>query len=75
MRLPPFPIRLTSPAHTPIPLLSLSSRVHTPQELGWYDPMAKQSNLNAPAIKAWLAKGAQPSETVGALLKRSLIIE
>lgn len=45
------------------------------EELGWYDPMAKQSNLNAPAIKAWLAKGAQPSETVGALLKKSLIME
>jgi small subunit ribosomal protein S16 len=37
--------------------------------------MAKQSNLNAPAIKAWLAKGAQPTDTVGQLLKKSLIIE
>ena len=46
-----------------------------PQELGWYDPIKKQSNLNAPAIKAWLAKGAQPSDTVGALLRKSLIIE
>ena len=45
------------------------------QELGWYDPIKKQSNLNAPAIKAWLAKGAQPSDTVGALLRKSLIIE
>ena len=45
------------------------------EELGWYDPIAKQSNLNAPAIKAWLAKGAQPSDTVGQLLKKSLIIE
>ena len=43
--------------------------------LGWYDPHAKQSNLDAPAIKAWLAKGAQPSDTVGALLRKSLIIE
>ena len=45
------------------------------QELGWYDPIKKQSNLNAPAIKAWLAKGAQPTDTVGALLRKSLIIE
>ena len=36
--------------------------------------MAKQSNLNAPAIKSWLAMGAQPSYTVGQLLKTSLII-
>ena len=33
--------------------------------LGWYDPVRKQSNLDAPAIKAWLGKGAQPSDTVG----------
>jgi ribosomal protein S16 len=51
------------------------NRFAKPQELGWYDPIKKQSNLNAPAIKAWLAKGAQPSDTVGALLRKSLIIE
>lgn len=45
------------------------------EELGWYDPIRKQSNLNAPAIKAWLSKGAQPSETVGRLLKKSLIMD
>jgi len=44
------------------------------QTLGWYDPIRKQSNLDAPAIKDWIAKGAQPSETVGALLKKALII-
>jgi|SaaInlV_125m_DNA_1040241.scaffolds.fasta_scaffold66624_2 hypothetical protein len=54
---------------------SLSFSFLHQQELGWYDPIKKQSNLNAPAIKAWLAKGAQPSETVGALLRKSLIIE
>jgi small subunit ribosomal protein S16 len=43
--------------------------------LGWYDPHAKQSNLDAPAIKAWLAKGAQPSDTVRNLLKKSLIMD
>jgi small subunit ribosomal protein S16 len=45
------------------------------EELGWYDPIKKQSNLNAPAIKAWLSKGAQPSDTVGRLLKKSLIMD
>ena len=44
------------------------------QQLGWYDPIRKQSSLDAPAIKDWIAKGAQPSETVGALLKKALII-
>ena len=56
-------------------LTSLSFSYFHQQELGWYDPIKKQSNLNAPAIKAWLAKGAQPSDTVGALLRKSLIIE
>jgi len=35
----------------------------------------KQSNLDAPAIKAWLVKGAQPSDTVRNLLKKSLIMD
>lgn len=42
--------------------------------LGWYDPIKKESSLNAPAIKEWIAKGAQPSETAGSLLKKALII-
>lgn len=44
------------------------------QLLGWYDPMKKESSLDAPAIKEWLSKGAQPSDTVGALLKKALIM-
>ena len=38
------------------------------QYLGWYNPIAKEANLNAPAIKKWLSVGAQPTETVGELL-------
>ena len=45
------------------------------QELGWYDPLRKETNLNAPAIKKWLSTGAQPSATVERLLKRALIID
>ena len=65
--------RAQSPGNASLTALSFSS-FHQ-QELGWYDPIKKQSNLNAPAIKAWLAKGAQPTDTVGALLRKSLIIE
>jgi small subunit ribosomal protein S16 len=39
--------------------------------LGWYDPLRKETNLNAPAIKKWLGNGAQPSETVRNLLKKA----
>lgn len=45
------------------------------QELGWYDPLRKETNLNAPAIKKWLSVGAQPSETVGRLLKKAMVME
>eukprot|EP00798_Chlamydomonas_sp_ICE-L_P029021 gene29021-32218_t len=42
--------------------------------LGWYDPLKKSVNLNAPQIKSWLADGAQPSDTVKNLLKKAFII-
>ena len=44
------------------------------EELGWYDPEAKdvdkQVSLKRERIEHWLSVGAQPSDTVGKLLKR-----
>ena len=44
------------------------------EELGWYYPNAKkpedQLSLRRERIEYWLGVGAQPSETVGQLLKR-----
>ena len=54
---------------------SLSSDHPAVQNLGWYDPLRKETNLNAPAIKKWLAVGAQPSDTVRALLKKAMVID
>ena len=45
------------------------------QELGWYNPMTKDTNLKAPEIRRWLDIGAQPSETVEALLKKAMVID
>lgn len=42
--------------------------------LGTFDPRAedgKQVLLDVEAAKAWVAKGATPSDTVGALLKKA----
>ena len=42
--------------------------------LGWFDPVApedKQLSLKADRIKYWLSVGAQPSDTVRSLLKKS----
>lgn len=45
------------------------------EELGLYDPMAKdeaqQLRLNTERIEYWLSQGAQPSDTVRNLLKKS----
>ena len=45
------------------------------EELGWYEPGKKTDNykLDLAKAEAWIAKGAQPSETVVALLKKSRI--
>jgi small subunit ribosomal protein S16 len=60
-------------------LVAIDSRVRRdgrPLEyLGWYDPLKKETNLNAPAIKQWLSVGAQPSETVRGLLKKAYVIQ
>lgn len=45
------------------------------ERLGFYDPLRKETNLNAPAIKKWLAVGAQPTETVANLLKKAMVLE
>ena len=57
------------------PLLFAERAWLAAQRLGFYDPLKKETNLNAPAIKKWLEVGAQPSDTVRDLLKRAMVIE
>ncbi len=47
------------------------------EEIGFYDPMKepKVINIDAEKAKKWLADGAQPTETVKGLFKKSGIIE
>lgn len=45
-----------------------------PQFLGWYNPLKHETQLNGPAIKAWLDKGAQPTVSVENLLKKAMIV-
>lgn len=46
------------------------------EEIGFYDPMTNPATVKIDADKAtaWIAKGAQPTDTVKALLKKSGII-
>ena len=47
------------------------------EEIGYYSPIAEPVLLNIDADKAkdWISKGAQPTETVKALLKKSGIVD
>ena len=47
------------------------------EELGYYNPTTEPSEIKIDADKAkdWLAKGAQPTETVKVLLKKTGIVD
>ncbi len=46
-------------------------------ELGYYDPMKNPAEIKIDTAKAadWIAKGAQPTDTVKALLKKASAAE
>ena len=47
------------------------------EELGYYNPLTTPADVKIDADKAkqWIANGAQPTETVKALLKKNGIID
>jgi len=49
------------------------------EQLGWYNPIATKEelklSLNEEVCKKWLAVGAQPSDTVKYLLRKTGILE
>ena len=47
------------------------------EEIGYYDPMTENATIkiDADLAKKWLKNGAQPTDTVKVLLKKSGIIE
>jgi len=46
-------------------------------EIGYYDPMTSPATIkiDGDAAKEWLSKGAQPTDTVRTLLKKSGVLE
>ena len=44
-------------------------------EVGYYNPMSKELKLDNDKACDWLKKGAQPTQTVRSLLKKSGAIE
>ena len=47
------------------------------EEIGSYNPLTEpaQISIDGEKAKAWISKGAQPTETVKALLKKSGIVD
>lgn len=47
------------------------------ESIGYYDPMTNPATVKVDGDKAkdWIAKGAQPTETVKSMLKKSGIID
>ncbi len=47
------------------------------EEIGTYNPLAEPAeiSIDGEKAKAWIGKGAQPTETVKALLKKSGIVD
>lgn len=44
-------------------------------EVGYYNPITKESKFDTPKIVKWLSYGAKPSQTVLNLLKKAEVIE
>lgn len=44
------------------------------EDVGWYNPHTKKAGLKADRIKHWLATGAQPTNTVQALLQKNNLV-
>ena len=45
------------------------------EEIGFYNPRNDEIQIDADKAKTWIANGAQPTDTVKALLKKSNIVD
>ena len=45
------------------------------EELGYYNPLTKEIKVDYEKAEDWMKKGAQPTDTVKALLKKSSAAE
>ena len=45
------------------------------EEIGYFNPRTDEIKINAEKAQTWLKNGAQPTDTVRALLKKSNIVD
>jgi small subunit ribosomal protein S16 len=68
--------RKRQPSYRLVIMESTSRRNGRPiDEVGYYNPITKESYLNQEKIAKWLNYGVQPTETVLQLLKKSNLIK
>jgi small subunit ribosomal protein S16 len=67
--------RKRSPAYRLVIMENTTRRDGRPvEEVGYYDPISKQSHFEIEKIQKWLSYGAKPTEVVSSLLKKAEII-
>ena len=45
------------------------------EEIGYFNPRSDELKIDADKAKTWISNGAQPTDTVKALLKKSGIVD
>ena len=67
--------RKRSPAYRLVIMENTSRRDGRPiEEVGYYNPISKESKFEVEKIQKWLNYGVQPTEIVSSLLKKAEII-
>ena len=67
--------RKRSPAYRLVVMENTTRRDGRPvEEVGYYNPISKESHFEIEKIQKWLNYGAKPTEVVSSLLKKAEII-
>ena len=67
--------RKRSPAYRLVVMENTFRRDGKPiEEVGYYNPISKESHFEIDKIKKWLSDGVKPTEVVSSLLKKAEII-
>ena len=67
--------RKRSPSYRLVIMENTTRRDGRPiEEVGYYDPILKNSKFDKDKIQKWLKYGVKPTETVAVLLKKAEII-
>jgi small subunit ribosomal protein S16 len=68
--------RKRSPAYRLVVMENTTRRDGRPvEEVGYYNPISKESKFEIQKIQKWLGHGAKPTEVVLSLLKKAEIID